>query len=157
MKVIRSLNTQTRRGVVVPKIVRARFAPSRKANLSNSANFLSACFNADATNPSALWNGGFVMMFGALRSVRRKSCPISPKPRSYRSELMTVLPVSSSTRDMAPSPQAHSQMRSEEHTSELQSLMRISYAVFCLKKKKTKPEHKYPPTININRPIYLET
>src|SRR3546814_5428204 len=29
-------------------------------------------------------------------------------------------------------------MRSEEHTSELQSLMRISYAVFCLKKKKQK-------------------
>src|SRR3546814_7815228 len=28
--------------------------------------------------------------------------------------------------------------RSEEHTSELQSLMRISYAVFCLKKKNTK-------------------
>src|SRR3546814_5141202 len=32
--------------------------------------------------------------------------------------------------------------RSEEHTSELQSLMRISYAVFCLKKKKTKT-HKH--------------
>src|SRR3546814_4771473 len=31
--------------------------------------------------------------------------------------------------------------RSEEHTSELQSLMRISYAVFCLKKKKT--EYQY--------------
>src|SRR3546814_4994326 len=31
--------------------------------------------------------------------------------------------------------------RSEEHTSELQSLMRISYAVFCLKKKKT-TKHK---------------
>src|SRR3546814_2906200 len=30
---------------------------------------------------------------------------------------------------------AHRQDRSEEHTSELQSLMRISYAVFCLKKK----------------------
>src|SRR3546814_1170288 len=30
---------------------------------------------------------------------------------------------------------AELQMRSEEHTSELQSLMRISYAVFCLKKK----------------------
>src|SRR3546814_9741500 len=30
--------------------------------------------------------------------------------------------------------------RSEEHTSELQSLMRISYAVFCLKKKKTTPK-----------------
>src|SRR3546814_8346517 len=32
--------------------------------------------------------------------------------------------------------------RSEEHTSELQSLMRISYAVFCLKKKKTTKEKK---------------
>src|SRR3546814_2167915 len=31
--------------------------------------------------------------------------------------------------------------RSEEHTSELQSLMRISYAVFCLKKKKKKKKH----------------
>src|SRR3546814_6370009 len=35
------------------------------------------------------------------------------------------------------------QMRSEEHTSELQSLMRISYAVFCLKKKNKKPNHKH--------------
>src|SRR3546814_6898969 len=33
-----------------------------------------------------------------------------------------------------------SMVRSEEHTSELQSLMRISYAVFCLKKKKTKKQ-----------------
>src|SRR3546814_4155652 len=33
--------------------------------------------------------------------------------------------------------------RSEEHTSELQSLMRISYAVFCLKKKKQKNNHKH--------------
>src|SRR3546814_4431646 len=32
--------------------------------------------------------------------------------------------------------------RSEEHTSELQSLMRISYAVFCLKKKKNKKQKK---------------
>src|SRR3546814_3399564 len=34
-------------------------------------------------------------------------------------------------------------IRSEEHTSELQSLMRISYAVFCLKKKKTSPNLPY--------------
>src|SRR3546814_4055870 len=33
-------------------------------------------------------------------------------------------------------------MRSEEHTSELQSLMRISYAVFCLKKNKKKTTRK---------------
>src|SRR3546814_3927180 len=33
--------------------------------------------------------------------------------------------------------------RSEEHTSELQSLMRISYAVFCLKKKKKQKKHTW--------------
>src|SRR3546814_9831061 len=37
----------------------------------------------------------------------------------------------------------HDVSRSEEHTSELQSLMRISYAVFCLKKKKIQ-EHTEP-------------
>src|SRR3546814_6776959 len=37
-------------------------------------------------------------------------------------------------------------IRSEEHTSELQSLMRISYAVFCLKKKK----HPHSPQQNTN-------
>src|SRR3546814_2827578 len=37
--------------------------------------------------------------------------------------------------------------RSEEHTSELQSLMRISYAVFCLKKKK----YNNTPTRTINK------
>src|SRR3546814_3151265 len=41
--------------------------------------------------------------------------------------------------------------RSEEHTSELQSLMRISYAVFCLKKKnkpKTNKQNTVDPTLN---------
>src|SRR3546814_2688763 len=42
---------------------------------------------------------------------------------------------------------ASSYRRSEEHTSELQSLMRISYAVFCLKKKKT-PHIKTTDTQN---------
>src|SRR3546814_3051748 len=41
--------------------------------------------------------------------------------------------------------------RSEEHTSELQSLMRISYAVFCLKKKKHKTEPTH--TQNTERPM----
>src|SRR3546814_1627484 len=40
---------------------------------------------------------------------------------------------------------ANNRRRSEEHTSELQSLMRISYAVFCLKKKKEQ-EHKITDT-----------
>src|SRR3546814_3966655 len=38
-------------------------------------------------------------------------------------------------------------LRSEEHTSELQSLMRISYAVFCLKKKTTIAHRKITPTM----------
>src|SRR3546814_4586615 len=37
--------------------------------------------------------------------------------------------------------------RSEEHTSELQSLMRISYAVFCLKKQKTIRTHAHAKNI----------
>src|SRR3546814_1611644 len=40
----------------------------------------------------------------------------------------------------APMRRGRLHQRSEEHTSELQSLMRISYAVFCLKKKKKKKE-----------------
>src|SRR3546814_5227119 len=43
--------------------------------------------------------------------------------------------------------QVTSSGRSEEHTSELQSLMRISYAVFCLKKKKQKKK-KNKNTLN---------
>src|SRR3546814_3372588 len=39
-------------------------------------------------------------------------------------------------------------MRSEEHTSELQSLMRISYAVFCLKKKNDYTNTNQPKEIN---------
>src|SRR6056297_3390282 len=39
-------------------------------------------------------------------------------------------------------------VRSEEHTSELQSLRRISYAVFCLKKKKKKHRQQYPKNKN---------
>src|SRR3546814_6377302 len=54
--------------------------------------------------------------------------------------------------------------RSEEHTSELQSLMRTSYAVFCLKKKKTNdPYHRQPDQLRLstrgratNTPHYLK-
>src|SRR3546814_6652918 len=50
---------------------------------------------------------------------------------AHRLEGFVTGPVLGATRHAA---------RSEEHTSELQSLMRISYAVFCLKKKKTKQD-----------------
>src|SRR3546814_1992167 len=60
------------------------------------------------------------------------ACPIAMRPYPRH-----VTPSTSFSRAIA-SKQARSLMcseRSEEHTSELQSLMRISYAVFCLKKK----------------------
>src|SRR3546814_2626750 len=49
----------------------------------------------------------------------------------------------------APLPYISSENRSEEHTSELQSLMRISYAVFCLKKKN---KHNIQNTKQTNPP-----
>src|SRR3546814_8389690 len=48
--------------------------------------------------------------------------------------------------------------RSEEHTSELQSLMRISYAVFCLKKKTQKEESRVDGTRQYDRKsTYMQT
>src|SRR3546814_4400429 len=46
-------------------------------------------------------------------------------------------------------------VRSEEHTSELQSLMRISYAVFCLKKKNKKTKDTNKTYIYINNQITI--
>src|SRR3546814_5066011 len=52
------------------------------------------------------------------------------QPARHPSDSRGAAPVGGSTRSLG------RRARSEEHTSELQSLMRISYAVFCLKKKK---------------------
>src|SRR3546814_10078253 len=65
----------------------------------------------------------------ALDSQPRSACPITAH-RPVEGRLMT--PNTAATSATA---------RSEEHTSELQSLMRISYAVFCLTKQKNK-QHK---------------
>src|SRR3546814_3028498 len=58
----------------------------------------------------------------------------SKRPRSYPKKLSKI----PENPEQLPSLDA----RSEEHTSELQSLMRISYAVFCLKKKITTQKYK---------------
>src|SRR3546814_8165316 len=52
------------------------------------------------------------------------------------------LVVGRSTNIRFPRARRRRRTRSEEHTSELQSLMRISYAVFCLKKKTTTNKHR---------------
>src|SRR3546814_6956541 len=62
-----------------------------------------------------------------------KSSSMRSKPRWLRRAESTAAPLPSDEDNQRTRRPVH---RSEEHTSELQSLMRISYAVFCLKKKK---------------------
>src|SRR3546814_6315325 len=59
----------------------------------------------------------------------------SPTPIARRTWLAATLPLEQAEPALTETPAR----RSEEHTSELQSLMRISYAVFCLKKKTPQP------------------
>src|SRR3546814_3296589 len=74
-----------------------------------------------------------------MRAVQRKVFP-GANPQYFDAEIAP--PTAAPSADGTP---ATSPIRSEEHTSELQSLMRISYAVFCLKKKKTPhPQHPQP-------------
>src|SRR3546814_3705341 len=83
-------------------------------------------------------------------AVRKRSLRFASSLSAIASARLPVIPCSlrvASTSSRDNSPGARNSMirvlslpwaeRSEEHTSELQSLMRISYAVFCLKKKKT--------------------
>src|SRR3546814_6805014 len=84
--------------------------------------------------------------------------PACPKPtarsRSTCSTMPFALPVSSQAISMM----IVHPVRSEEHTSELQSLMRISYAVFCLKKKKIEPlSEMHIAQINDNKATQLMT
>src|SRR3546814_6771871 len=76
-------------------------------------------FEADAAD--AWWTA-----FDALQMVDRELRDVDRVLRDRQKKPLVVRRVEG----------VHSPSRSEEHTSELQSLMRISYAVFCLKKKK---------------------
>src|SRR3546814_5606788 len=75
--------------------------------------------------------------------------PSTPaEPADTRSQIVwQVLEATVGRIDTANSKLGENDRRSEEHTSELQSLMRISYAVFCLKKKNTQK------TINTTRTL----
>src|SRR3546814_1999456 len=89
-----------------------------------------------------------------LRSAVSMWCrfPAKTSPFSIASELHFLQLASSFLQLRRESLNCTRSGRSEEHTSELQSLMRISYAVFCLKKKKNK-QH----TIAESRNTYNKT
>src|SRR3546814_7317448 len=79
---------------------------------------------------SCYWGSPPTPSHGGLASfsvTERVTCPFLPKSMLWRA------------------------CRSEEHTSELQSLMRISYAVFCLKKKKQQMHHTQVEIVHHNR------
>src|SRR3546814_4214062 len=79
--------------------------------------------------------------------------------------LSCTMPASPTNGDITSSPSTRPRMarsaapcsRSEEHTSELQSLMRISYAVFCLKKKKNENTKKRSKYVAMSHEIRAET
>src|SRR3546814_6195924 len=80
----------------------------------------------------------YTTLFRSLPSNRKKATRNAPWAMRLWSEcrlLSRCLKVFKSTQELR-IPGHGDFQRSEEHTSELQSLMRISYAVFCLKKKK---------------------
>src|SRR3546814_8336790 len=79
--------------------------------------------------------------------VLRRACEEAARWPSKLRVAVNVSPIQFANEEL-PKIVANALARSEEHTSELQSLMRISYAVFCLKKKKTKQKNRTPHESN---------
>src|SRR3546814_2878636 len=78
------------------------------------------------SSPQSIFLPTVTVLFGLIRP-ERQSRAFPAHPWALRLRLQMVRSVQSS--------RSTDRFRSEEHTSELQSLMRISYAVFCLKQK----------------------
>src|SRR3546814_2843110 len=95
----------------------------------------------DRSNDVLKLSQGEFVAIGTLGSTFETGCPAIQQMYVYgnsaRSFLLAVIVPDKKV--------VETRLRSEEHTSELQSLMRISYAVFCLKKQKIKYK-----TYNIN-------
>src|SRR3546814_4916246 len=73
-------------------------------------------------------------------------CVAYKRAAPRRSAASTPVSASMASGEFSGSETKSRHCRSEEHTSELQSLMRISYAVFCLKKKKQTHHHTHQKT-----------
>src|SRR3546814_984177 len=71
------------------------------------------------------------------------TCATLPPPRAVRTRPSRPAAVARPASSATLSKRRRTRGRLEEHTSELQSLMRISYAVFCLKKKKNTTDNTH--------------
>src|SRR3546814_5789765 len=84
----------------------------------------------------------YTTLFRSLGNARRRPVGQRRKQRLLR-QFLGAVDVAGQTREPRDQPRPlDPENRSEEHTSELQSLMRTSYAVFCLKKKKQTQKHR---------------
>src|SRR3546814_3548397 len=92
----------------------------------------------DALQPRgvALIGGGRILGGGGKRYGRRNEADAAEREERSRSAVRLTIGLDHEHPFWSQNQSCRMLMRSEEHTSELQSLMRISYAVFCLKKKK---------------------
>src|SRR3546814_9649945 len=110
-----SLSTSASAGAALP-----RPPPPGPPIIGSIMSFRSpaGCLRRRRTRASAAGPGGFYSINGGFR---------------VRGQVRPTIQVVAGRLEVE-----HQRRRSEEHTSELQSLMRISYAVFCLKQKKDK-------------------
>src|SRR3546814_1022854 len=100
----------------------------KKALLSGALALYAVASPAQASTPLALTMPGALPL--AAVGMAQVNCAMQPAATA------SPLSYGYASRPMSKSAAILGGQRSEEHTSELQSLMRISYAVFCLKKKK---------------------
>src|SRR3546814_5218951 len=84
--------------------------------------------------------GARLLQREALRLEVTAAQRVLQRRHDLETEFLRIIPAGGLGRVRVGMVVAHVDVRSEEHTSELQSLMRISYAVFCLKKKR---QHKH--------------
>src|SRR3546814_4136023 len=82
---------------------------------------------------------------GAIPAPAAETPLLDPEVKGVDARRLADLKAEEAGRRWRKAAEARGEIRSEEHTSELQSLMRISYAVFCLKKNK---QHNTTHTLN---------
>src|SRR3546814_5689558 len=88
----------------------------------------------------------YTTLFRSCNAPHADPTPDRPRPAGPRAVRLQPRPATQPDGAVGAVAQPRRAPRSEEHTSELQSLMRISYAVFCLKKKNSHRER--PSTYN---------
>src|SRR3546814_8430717 len=121
--------------------VRAVLQTAAQAKDSGSKRF---CMGAAWRNPKDRDMPAIVEMIEGVRQMGMETCMTLGMLTKEQAQTLAVAGLDYYNHNIDTSPENYENIistRSEEHTSELQSLMRISYAVFCLKKKTNYTPH----------------